>query len=172
MLRNLKTRAVPPAPTFLRGQPVDEQGKNMVNLHTVIGDLNTRKSSTLRCLTGLGGGNATKRLDVALGPASIMKVWCRLSALQESYAPLTPSEFIQLIQAMNPIPTDVAITLRVTGTSPLLPSAINYLQAFLSHGWTIKKSRCLGQMPVDRSSTSLRVWLSPLYPIAHINQRT
>ena len=116
----------------------------MTNLHIIIGDSNTRKSSLLRCLTGVGNGNAKKKLDVAISNGTVISVHCTLSALQENYKPLTPVEFIHAINAQRPTPTDIAFTLRVNARG-IYPNANTYLQAYQQvAGWRIVNIALLG----------------------------
>jgi hypothetical protein len=115
----------------------------MPNLHVIIGDSNTRKSSLLRCLTGVGGGAAKKRLDVALVNGNTITVYCILSALQEGYKPKTPNDFIAYIRTLKPRPTDIAITLRVKAVG-IYPDALAYLQAFSRAHWPVANIALLG----------------------------
>ncbi|MEO6276098.1 MAG: hypothetical protein ABIP34_23160 [Rhodoferax sp.] len=117
----------------------------MPNLHIIVGDSNTRKSSLLRCLTGIGSGNATKYLDIAEAAGSSIKVYCMLSALQENYKPRTPSEFIDYVKALSPQATDIAFTLRVEARGNY-PSLDVYLQAFSSVGWPVVNAALLGPL--------------------------
>lgn len=115
----------------------------MPNLHIIIGDANTRKSSLLRCLSGVGSGNASRYIQVAEASGSVITVFCMLSALQENYKPKLPAEFVAYIKALNPKPTDVAITLRVSATGHC-PSFGAYLQAFANACWPVANVALLG----------------------------
>ncbi len=115
----------------------------MPNLHIIIGESNTRKSSLVRCLTGVGGGNAEKRLDIKLVSGKKINVFCILSALQESYKPKTPQEFINYINALNPIPSDIVFTLRVNAVGGY-PDANSYISAFTAVHWNISSIALLG----------------------------
>lgn len=53
----------------------------MPNLHIIIGDTNTRKSSLLRCLTGIGSGNSKKYMDVKEASGRVITVYCRTTRL-------------------------------------------------------------------------------------------
>lgn len=105
----------------------------MPNLHIIIGDANTRKSSLLRCLTGVGGGNASRYMDVAQTSGKVMQVYCVLSALQENYKPLLPTEFIEHVNALPRQPTDIAFTLRVSARRGY-PDCLAYMNAFKAAG--------------------------------------
>ena len=115
----------------------------MPNLHIIIGDSNTRKSSLLRCLTGVGSGNATRHLHLAEASGNTIQLYCILSALQENYKPLLPSEFIKFVKNLRPQPTDVALTLRVNQRGPY-PGFQAYLQAFSVAGWPVVNVALLG----------------------------
>jgi hypothetical protein len=121
----------------------------MPNLHIVIGDSNTRKSSLLRCLTGVGSGNSLKHIDVALTDGRIIKILCLLSALQESYKPRTPAEFVAYVKKLRPIPTDIAIALRVEEQGRF-PEFSSYLRAFTTAGWNIENVALLGTNACSR----------------------
>lgn len=116
----------------------------MPRLHVIVGDANTRKSSLLRCLTGVTGGRSANQLmDVLLSSGSSIRVFCTTSALQESLDPKQPQKFIDDVLAMTPVPTDVAITLRLKGRGSY-PAATAYLAAFVSAGWGVSSVALLG----------------------------
>ena len=115
----------------------------MPNLHIIIGDSNTRKSSLLRCLTGVGSGNATRYIDVAMASGNVVQVYCMLSALQENYKPLSPREFVALVKSIRPRPTDLAFTLRVSARGKY-PDFAAYLTAFSVARWPIVNVALLG----------------------------
>ena len=114
----------------------------MPNLHIVIGDANTKKSSLLRCLTGLAKSPIFR--DVKLVNGAIIHVYCVSSALQENFRPMTPTDFVQHVNSLNPSPTDIAITLRTNGRGNY-PSAQAYLTAFANANYTIANVAILGQ---------------------------
>jgi hypothetical protein len=145
----------------------------MPNIHVIIGDANTRKSSLLRCLTGFGGNPNKRDMEVSLAnngraPLSIpdgddvsleftpaekgeyVVVHCKqLAGLQEMNCQ-TPENFIIYINSLNPIPTDVAVILRVHGTkreSVITPEAMKYIQAFNKEvNWNVKNVALLGDV--------------------------
>ncbi|WP_417361270.1 hypothetical protein [Gallaecimonas pentaromativorans] len=104
-----------------------------------------RKSSLVRCLTGVGGGNAQKRLDIKLMSGREINVYCILSALQENYKPKTPQEFIDYINALKPIPSDVIFTLRANSAGSY-PNASSYISAFTAVHWNISSIALLGSV--------------------------
>lgn len=116
----------------------------MPNLHIIVGGPNTRKSSMLRSLTGVSGGrNANQNMAVALLNGQVITVFCTTSALQESLNPMLPNAFINYVNQMNPIPTNVAITLRANQRGAY-PGFFNYLQAFQQANWPIVNIALLG----------------------------
>lgn len=116
----------------------------MPRLHLVIGDANTRKSSLVRCLSGVvGGRSANQHMQIQLATGSVITVFCTTSALQESLHPRMPSAFISEINSMVPVPTDVLVTLRV-GPRAKYPSATQYVADFLNAGWMVASVALLG----------------------------
>lgn len=108
----------------------------MPNLHIIIGDANTRKSSLIRCLTGVGSRDAL--LDVKEASGNDIKVYCMHSALQEK--PIAPLDFIATVSALSTQPTDVAFTLRVNGLTKqktYYPPFSDYLAAFSKVNWPV-----------------------------------
>ena len=132
----------------------------MPRLHVIVGDANTRKSSLLRCLTGVvGGRSANQLMDVLLSSGSIVQVFCTTSALQESLDPKQPQRFIADVLAMKPVPTDVAITLRLKNRASY-PAATAYFAAFASAGWSVSSVALLGSasstpVPVGARAVSI-----------------
>ena len=116
----------------------------MPRLHLVIGDSNTRKSSLVRCLSGVfGGRSANQHMQIQQATGTVITVYCATSALQENLRPLSPSDFITLVNSMVPVPTDILITLRVNSRSTY-PNAAQYVAAFLNAGWVVASVALLG----------------------------
>jgi len=131
----------------------------MPNLHIVIGDANTRKSSLIRCLTGYGGGAGANEKDIALTNGSVITVYCKPSALQEKAAggPFDPAAFITFIQNLQQSPTDIIFSLRVSASGGC-PQAAAYLSAFtIQPGWQIANMALLGN-----SAHAVQAILQPL----------
>lgn len=117
----------------------------MPRLYIIVGSANTRKSSLLRCLTGVcGGRNANQLIDVELNSGQLINIHCRTSALQESLDPKDPVEFVKEINQMPLVPSDIALTLRVNATRRY-PTAMNYLAHFANVGWPVVGLALLGQ---------------------------
>ena len=92
-------------------------------------------------------------MDIRLTNKSIINVYCTTSALQENLRPQLPQQFIAFVNSLNPIPNDIAITLRVNGRAGY-PAATAYIQAFAHAGWQISSAALLGP-----SAASLRASL-------------
>lgn len=123
----------------------------MPNLHIVIGDANARKSSLVRCLSGVGSGRATRYMDIADASGAVTTVYCMLSALQENYRPQTPAEFIAFVKALRPHPTDVLLTLRASSRGRY-PGALTYISAFRAARWPIVNVALLGSAAAAHAS--------------------
>ncbi len=123
-----------------------------------------RKSSLLRCLTGVAGGNASWTMQVSQASGSVIAVYCRLSALHGERKPELPLQFIIYINGLRPVVTDVAITLRVKAAGQF-PAWDAYVQAFISAGWPVKNVALL-----DASACSQQASILRLAPAANICQ--
>lgn len=144
---------------------------SMPSLHIIIGDANTRKSSLLKCLTGFGGRK--RNMDVSLANnGGIIAVHCRkLTALQEDHIP--ESAFIQYINALNPIPAHIAVILRVgkVGGRVPCPSALAYIQAFITARWQVQNIALLDSSACTLHSALLNIFLAhPALPVPIISQ--
>ena len=110
-----------------------------VTVYAIIGDANTRKSSTARALTGVG---QKKKVDIE-SMAGTLPAFVQISALQESA--IAPNEFI------NHMTTDghlnAVVTLRDAPLSKgghTFPSGSAYLREFINAGWRIQQVVVLG----------------------------
>ena len=117
--------------------------KFMPNVYAILGDSNTRKSSTVRALTG-----APMQYDawsVATSPAGNIDVYVQIQALQE--AKINAPDFVKKIadvdqyritRGFSPI-SDILIPLRILGVNGF-PDGTDYLQHFAqmpTPGWNI-----------------------------------
>jgi hypothetical protein len=76
-------------------------------------------------------------MDILLSNGNTIRVHCIASALQESLNPRSPQQFIQEVLAMNPVPIDITITVRLNARAQY-PQAAAYLQAFAAQaGWQV-----------------------------------
>lgn len=143
----------------------------MPNLHIIIGDPNTRKSSSLRCLIGMARYGD---YDVAQASGPPIRVYCQLKALQEE--PILPADFIANIHNRQPKPPlDIAISLRVTAVGNY-PGFDVYLKAFSGAGWLLVNVALLGpaacgqQTSITASYPGTRICAIPLSPTQPTNQ--
>ena len=111
----------------------------MPTVHVILGDANTRKSSTARALTGVA---QRKSVNVATNTGDI-DVFVQISSLQESK--IMPADFIAEIVSGGY--QHVLLTLWVSprATSDgIYPAGVNYLLVFIAAGWTIVQIVVLG----------------------------
>jgi len=143
----------------------------MPNLHIAVGDSNTRKSSLVRCLTGVGSGRASRYLEVAERSGAVITVYCMVSALQEQSNPRTPAEFISFIRGLKPQVTDVLFTLRVSAVKHY-PAVASYVSAFGRVGWPIVNVALLGGSASSLGTVfpASRVCAVPVSPSQPTNQ--
>jgi hypothetical protein len=110
----------------------------MVRVYAVIGRANSRKTSTIRALTG--AGTTQKRWSVLYlthGPA---RTYVHPRALQEGDVFESPHEFIERV---SEVPVEhVIVALRERAGER--PSAVAYLEAFRGAGWNIAGYAVLG----------------------------
>jgi len=111
----------------------------MPTLYVILGDANTRKSSTVRALTGVA-----RRRSVTVGTTvGDIDVFVQVSSLQESE--IMPADFISEMTSAGH--QNIVVTLwvssRVTSTGTY-PQGIVYLQEFIAAGWTLAQIVVLG----------------------------
>lgn len=123
-------------------------------VHVVIGDANSRKSSTLRCLTGYEGKKPLQKvIQIAIRAGQPIDAVARLSSLQEMpKAFLTPSAFVQTVKRL---PKDVqcVIALRVFGTRYCMHHADKYLDRMRRARFTVQHIALLGTAACSQRST-------------------
>src|SRR5262245_50581674 len=110
-----------------------------VNVYAVIGGGDTRKSSSVRALTGVG-----QRKAVAVATVTgAMQTFVQISALQESE--ISPGDFVHDMNSGGH--QNILVTLR---DAPLhkggahYPSGSDYIQEFIRAGWNIHQVVVLG----------------------------
>lgn len=111
----------------------------MITAYVLFGEANTRKSSTARALTGVG---RRKTVHVAVR-GRVLDVFVQVSALQESS--ISPLQFINEMLAEGI--SHVLVTLRIRQMQKrghVFPSGVDYLRAFRTAGWRIRKVVALG----------------------------
>ena len=116
----------------------------MPTVYAIIGDGNTRKSSTTRALTGA----AQYGVRTVATPAGNIDVYVQISSLQESN--VDPQTFIaqMLMAGHQNILVTLWISQRITPTKTF-PAGTDYLRAFASAGWIIQQIVVLGAMPLQ-----------------------
>jgi hypothetical protein len=104
----------------------------MPTAYVILGNANTRKSSTARALTGVA---RRKSVTVATNTGNI-EIFVQISSLQESE--IQPSDFVAEMNSGGY--ENVLVTLwvseRVT-SSDTYPQGVDYLQVFIDDGWSI-----------------------------------
>jgi hypothetical protein len=107
----------------------------MAEVYAVIGEANTRKSSTVRCLTGV----SQRRLVTVMTATGPIDIFVQIQALQE--ATISPAAFIGSVANAN-YPR-VLVPLRDTGFNGQPPGA-DYIAQFMGAGWPIHQIVVLG----------------------------
>ena len=108
----------------------------MPDVYVIMGDGNTRKSATIRALTG-----AFQRglYQVATRNAGVIDIFVQISALQESK--ISPQQFIQEVTQNNYQHILVSLWISQGGRQP---SGQDYIRNFLNAGWNILEILVLG----------------------------
>lgn len=108
----------------------------MPTVYAILGDSNTRKSSTIRALTGTW----KKKLTLVATGAGSINVYVLVSSLQE--AGIDPQHFIATMNAGTYQNILVPLWVSNRGT---LPAGTEYLRQFAATlGWTIQQVVVLG----------------------------
>ena len=111
----------------------------MPTVYAILGEDNTRKSSTIRALSGAG---QHRPMDIQTR-AGMISVYIQISALQESM--IQPQAFVQLVAAgryPNVLVASRIAPLRKRGQ--LFSSGVAYLAAFAAAGWAFHQIVLLG----------------------------
>lgn len=107
-----------------------------VNLFLLMGESNTRKSSTVRSLTGIG---KLRRCNIELADGTIREIFAMIQALQEKG--VDPDVFINLVKENNC--SNVLAPLRIFAARGC-PDGEKYIERFLLEGWQINPIIVLG----------------------------
>jgi hypothetical protein len=111
----------------------------MKRVFIVVGHEASRKSSTIRALTGAGSGR--KVLQVKMSNNNISNIFVCHASLQE--IPITPENFIAEVEKIENNP-DVLVALRANASqNPEFPNADEYISHFVQAGWQIAGISCL-----------------------------
>jgi len=107
----------------------------MLNIFIIMGDRNTRKSATIRALTG---AFQRKVYQVATQMGNI-DIFVQISSLQESR--ISPQKFIKEIEEYNC--PNVLVSLWISQGNGQ-PDGLTYIREFLNRGWNIQQIVVLG----------------------------
>ena len=115
--------------------------KIMPNVYVILGDSNTRKSSTMRALTGVR--QESDSWEMATGAKGVDIFYIRTMSLQE--AGITPQVFVKTINQL--VVSNIFISLRIKPSKRAFknyPAGVDYLDAFKRAKWNIKPLFVLG----------------------------
>ena len=106
----------------------------MPDVYVIMGDKNTRKSSTIRALTGVYNKGV---YEIAIQGGQVIDVFVQISSLQESG--ISPQEFIKETKNYQHILLSLWI---LSGNGQ--PDGLTYIQDFINAGWDIREIVVLG----------------------------
>lgn len=109
----------------------------VVNVYLLMGDRNTRKSSTVRSLTGIG---KSRVCNIELSNGKIIDIFTMIQALQE--ADVDPKSFFNLVNKENY--SNVLVPLRIDKAKNC-PNGSKYIELFLAKGWQVHTIFVLGR---------------------------
>ena len=137
----------------------------MPTVFAILGDGNSRKSSTVRAITGA----ARYGVWTVATSSGNMDVYIRISSLQESN--IDPQTFIADMTAAGH--QNILVTLwvsqRATPTATF-PAGTDYLRAFAAAGWIIQQIVVLGTTPLLLHAGAPAPNLIPLSATTPANQ--
>lgn len=127
---------------------------NKVNFYILIGSPNSRKSSVIKCLTGVGNvpkiysKKKHKKYHIKTTSSELMDFHIETSALQEK--PILPEKFIKTVEQILEETgcSNFLFPLRINGlknTGVNYPDAQRYLNKFLAVNIKISKCELLGE---------------------------
>lgn len=109
-----------------------------VTVYIIMGGRNTRKSSCIRALTGMGRKGVCQ---VELANGNIIDLFVRVSSLQESR--ITPNAFVNEVRKGKY--ENVLVPLWVESRKHPHQSGNAYLSAFINANWQIERIEVLGR---------------------------
>lgn len=139
-------------------------GMEMIRYWAIIGAGNTRKSSTMRALTGAFGCKPCWGLARSDGGrAETVEAFIDTTSPQERKVFLTPNGLVQIIQkahALRPV-SHVLVCLRATGGRGWTNAdAEDYLEAFEKQGWkeggVVRHTAADAKLPANELAARLR----------------
>src|SRR5258708_7194310 len=111
----------------------------MPTVYAILGDENTRKSSTTRALTGA----EQRRVMSVATAAGRIDIFVQISSLQESH--ILPQDFIAEMTAAGH--QNILVTLWFSQLGALA-TGTDYLREFANAGWVIQQIVVLGTTPL------------------------
>lgn len=109
----------------------------MKRVYIVVGKAESRKSSTIRALTGIGDN--PKVIQIKTSCNETIDVFVRHSSLQEK--DLTPTDFIKQVEILKNNPDNILVALLPKKLR--FPNADEYISYFRDVGWQIASIACL-----------------------------
>ena len=104
-----------------------------MNVYVIMGEGNTRKSSLVRCLTGIHEKSKEKKPHIVATQEGDIPVKIRIGSLQE--VKKLPAEFIAECK-LHDVP-NILCAVRIEPEKSC-PSGVEYLNAFIKEGWEVK----------------------------------
>jgi len=106
-----------------------ERREQIKNVYLILGDSHTRKSSTIRALTGA----YNKRIYEIATQNGNIEAYVQISSLQESQ--ISPEDFINSEDIENV--ENILVSLWIQGRGNNIPNGLGYIQSFIQSGWNI-----------------------------------
>ena len=134
------------------------------NLYIIMGETNMKKSSTIRCLTGIHNKNT---FGIKHQNGNVRPTFVLASSLQE--AKISENDFVVLVNGQKKHHMDICLCLRINpcrpqGSNTTFNSGANYIRYFMNLGWNIveivdfqesKNMITLGNMPQGISTHTI-----------------
>jgi hypothetical protein len=118
----------------------------MPNAYLIIGNVSTRKSATIKALSGMGSRGL---FNIVTSSNREEIVYVRVSALQEEY--ILPDDFCDCVEEEKY--ENILIPLMIKETKQC-PGALRYIQTLQARGWKIRQIVILGQADLPYSLPS------------------
>ena len=135
----------------------------MKRVFIVIGKSGSRKSSTIRALTGIG--NKRRVLQIRTSDKKTINVFVCHTSLQE--VKMTPEYFVEEVENHEDNPESVLVALRNNASqNRKYPNAEEYISYFIKAGWQIAGVASLHGGPTEFSIGNI----SQLIPIQNSTQ--
>lgn len=127
-----------------------------MDVYVIAGNTQTRKSSSIRALTGVWGRRTTQ---VRTREGADISIYVQIQSLEEEG--IDANQFILRVEQAQPHATHVLVPVRVGG-------AIDHIDAFREHGWNMADVVVFGQTwPVGGRWADLTVDFHPSLAMPH-----